>query len=244
MMRDKGFGRGLAIAPLLLLVAMAAEPLPAGVPDTRLALLDLSQPFAARSGWRFVATQGPQVADPLGEADDRAPGVVRLCISRDGGRTCAPRLGTLLALPGKPDLFDQPHFLEDARIVRPRPDRPLLLIRAASLHSGDGDQRVATIALGYDRTRDAFVPVYEKRTGRNNNQEVRYIATGPLRGAIVAAEPTSDAPFAYWITVDRLGPDGRYHQALRYRSRTRYGDGNPKAVIDSDMAETLRRLPK
>ncbi len=52
----------------------------------------------------------------------------------------------------------------------------------------------------------------------------------------------ADAPFAYWITVNRLGPNGRYRRALRYRSRTRYGDDSPKAVIDSDMAETLRRL--
>ncbi len=28
--------------------------------------------------------------------------------------------------------------------------------------------------------------------------------------------------------------DNRYHQIMRYRSATRYGDGNPLAVIDCE----------
>jgi hypothetical protein len=182
------------------------------------------------------------IPDPLGDPTDKAPGPIRLCISPDAGHTCAPVFDRLLAGPDKDDLFSQAHFLNDARIVRPRPDLPLLLVQAASLHSGDGDQRVATIALGYDRTRNAFVPVYEKQTGRNNNQEIRYVEAGPLRGAFISAEPTRDAPFGFWITVERVGAGHRYMQALHYRSATLYGDGNPLAVIDSEMPNLQQRL--
>jgi hypothetical protein len=58
---------------------------------------------------------------------------------------------------------------------------------------------------------------------------------------VIAAEPTDDAPYAYWIAVSRLGAGG-YAQALRYRSATRYGDGNPLSVIDSEMPNILQRL--
>ncbi|GAA3267178.1 hypothetical protein GCM10020258_37110 [Sphingomonas yabuuchiae] len=71
---------------------------------------------------------------------------------------------------------------------------------------------------------------------------MRFIVQGPLRGAIVSAVPTSDAPFGYWITVNRMNAGGRYAQVLHYRSGTRYGDGNQLAAIDSEMPETLRRL--
>jgi hypothetical protein len=52
----------------------------------------------------------------------------------------------------------------------------------------------------------------------------------------------SDAPFAFWITVNTITPSFKYHQALRYRSATTYGDGNPLPVIDSEMPEIEYRL--
>lgn len=36
--------------------------------------------------------------------------------------------------------------------------------------------------------------------------------------------------------------DGGFKQVLRYRSATRYGDGNPLAVIDSEMPNMAQRL--
>ena len=199
--------------------------------------LALAKPFDARSPWRFSVSQGPAAEDFGGNA---APGVIKLCLSKDRGVTCQHDLQGALRLHGGPDLFSTAHYLENARIVRSR-NGPLLLVQMSSLHSGDGDQRVATIALAYDRAHDRFVTAYEKRTNRNNNQEVRYIEAGPLQGDIVSAEPTGDAPYAFWITVNT--PAGsRYRQALRYRSATRYGDGNPLAVIDSETPGIERRL--
>ena len=96
--------------------------------------------------------------------------------------------------------------------------------------------------LAYDKREDNFTSVYEKRTNQNNSQEVRYIADGLLTGTIISAEPTSNAPFGFWVTVNRLSQDGGYKQVLRYRSATRYGDGNPLAVIDSEMPGILQRL--
>ena len=98
------------------------------------------------------------------------------------------------------------------------------------------------MVLAYDQVQESFTPVYEKRVNKNNNQEIRYIDDGPLIGAIISTEPTGDAPFGFWITVDRLGPTGGYEQVLRYRSATRYDDGNPLAVIDSEMPGILPRL--
>ncbi len=216
-------------------VALASSPAASHV-------IALSGPFHTRSPWRFTASQGSDMPDPIGMPGGVVPGPVRLCISADGGRTCRPDLGKFLRLSSGPDFFSEPHYLLQARIVLPRADKPFLLLQLASLHGGDGDQRVVTTLLGYDRPRDRFVTVYREQTGRNNNQEVRYIADGPLKGAVASAEPMRATPFGYWIAISRLGPEGRYRQVLRYPSTTRYNDGNPLAVLDSEMPTIERRL--
>ncbi|GLQ98194.1 hypothetical protein [Dyella mobilis] len=217
--------------------AQDAKPRPAR--DTLLSSIDLARSFGAKSNWRFMVVQSPETTD---QVVGPMPGKITLCITHDGGASCLPDLDHILRPPSGGDGYSDPHYLIDARIVRPRNDRPLLLIRVASQHSMDGDQRQATVALAYDSTRDAFTPVYEKRTNRNNDQEIRYFAEGPLKGAIISAEPTEDAPFGFWVIVDRLGATGVYEQILRYRSATRYGDGNTLPVIDSEMPNILRQL--
>lgn len=226
--------RRLSIAAALALLLVGAINAWAEVPMP----LDLSQPFATRTPWRLIATQGPEVESPA-SLDDKEPGAIALCISNDGGRSCRPNFVRKPRYPD--DIFVEPHYLNMAEIVHPKPGRALLLLQTASFHSGNGDQLVLTRLLAYDRARDAFSVVFEKDTSRNNNQEVRYVGTGPLKGAVIVAEPTQNAPFGYWITVSKPGLD-RYAQALRYRSATRYGDGNPLAVIDSEMVEIQRRL--
>jgi hypothetical protein len=208
--------------------------------DRLISSIDLSQPLGTKSPWRFIALQGPDTTDP--ELEDPIQGKIRLCVTRDGGASCFPGLDHVLRLSTGDDEYSDPHYLIEARIVRPRADRPLLLMQVASKHSVDGDQRLAGVALAYDPAQDNFTLVYEKRTGRNNNQEIRYIADGSLMGAIISAEPTEDAPFGFWIIVDRLGPTGEYKQVLRYRSATRYNDGNSLAVIDSEMPGILQKL--
>lgn len=225
--------------PLLagaLLLACGAAAMPEG---KVIASIDLAKPFATRTPWRFTATQGPDGEDVVGNPE---PGAIRLCLSKDGGRSCQPELLGALRLPGEGDAFAEPHFLADARILHPRPDASLLLVQAASVHAGNGDQRMSTQLFAYDPAGDAFVLVYAKRVGRNNNQEVRYMAAGPLQGAMISAEPTDDKPYGYWITVSKPDAALRYRQALRYRSATHYGDGNPLAAIDSEMPNIQRHL--
>ena len=230
------------LAPLLLSLASAtaAASAPRG---GYFSPIDLSQPFGTRSAWQFTASQGSDIPDPLGggEDEDKAPGAIRLCVSKNAGQTCRPDLENLLTPSTGRDLFSEPHFLNDVRIVQPGAHRKLLLLQVASLHGGNGDQRMATVVLAYDRAKDTFVPVYEKQTGRNNNQEIRYIDDGPLQGSMISAEPTNNAPFGFWITVNKLAR-GDYKQALKYRSATRYGDGNTLAVIDSEMPNIEQRL--
>jgi len=110
------------------------------------------------------------------------------------------------------------------------------------VYSGDGDQLVLTQLLGYRRRTDTVIRVYANRTGHNNDQEVRFIESGPLKGDIIAVEPTEKAPFVFWVTVNAPASADAYRSVLRYRSATRYGDNNPLAVIDSEMPNIQRRL--
>lgn len=120
---------------------------------------------------------------------------------------------------------------------------PLLLIKTGSAHGGDGSHSIYTELFIYDSQSDEFQSVFSNATGSNNNQETRFIGQGPLRGDIIVADPTSSAPFGYWISVySRDRKDGYSRNPLRYRSATHYGDGNHLPVIDSEMPGILRRM--
>lgn len=212
---------------------------PASATDKVIRTMDLSAPFHTRSPWQFIATQGAEEEDPSG---DTAPGPITPCITRDKGANCNPAATEALRLPGSDDVFSVPHFISRLEVVDPQAARPLLLLQLASFQAGNGDRRVALQLYAYDRAKDDFTAVFTHRTGRNNNQELRYVEKGPLRGDVITAEPTADAPYGYWITVHKPSASGQYAQALRFRSSTAYGDGNPLAVIDSEMPNILKRL--
>jgi hypothetical protein len=208
-------------------------PGPSGPP----APVDLSKPFHTRTPWRLMATQGPPEEDGGG---DLAPGKLSLCLQRGAAGPCLSEPVTVtLAYPGW-----GPHYLETAKPVYPRGRTapPLLELVTASQHGGNGSQAIVTQLLKYDPARDAFERIYEHDTGANNNEETRFIGAGPLKGAVISADPTENAPFGYWITVSRFTPARTYAQVLRYRSATRYNDGNPLAVIDSETPNIEQRL--
>ncbi len=196
------------------------------------------------SAWLLVARQGPPVEDPGG---NQAPGVITLCLRKGSSGPCDPQVRDALGAAPADELFSEPHYLDEARVVSGRgggrgaAGRPLLLVRTASLHSGDGDPLVLTRALAYQRDADRFVPVYDHVTGRNN-QEVRYVEAGPLEGDIISVEPTSDAPFGFWMVVDVPAPGSAFKEELRYRSATRYSDSNALTVIDSEMPNIQQHL--
>jgi len=241
---------GLRIAWLMTLTLGLASP-PAmaqtsgGPPPlaSQGAEIDLAGPFHARSAWRLVVTEAPPAKDYGG---NDAPGALTLCLRKGPGGPCvsAPVSPPLRKTTPDDPIAWEPHYLLKSEVVYPRgrSAAPFLLIVTGSLNSGDGDQVVVTQLLAYDAARDAFRRVYEASAGRNNNEEIRFIAAGPLRGAVITAEPQSHRPFGYWITVEKLDPANFYRRVLRYRSATIYNDGNPLAVIDSEMPGIERRL--
>ena len=205
--------------------------------------IDLSKPFSTGGAWRYIATQGPPVAGDDTASGGEEPGRIQLCLQATPSAPCDPQL--LNALPdASSDFSSQPHYLKAVKIVYPRgsADPPLLFVQTASLHAGNGSQLVLTQVLVYRNSQTRFVRIYEYTTGTNENQEVRYIDTGRLRGDIISVEPTDNAPYCYWVTVNGLTPQYTYKSLLRYRSATHYGDGNPLAVIDSEMPNIEQRL--
>jgi len=224
-----------ALAALAVFAATGLDAAAAPAVST-IANIDLGKPFAARSDWRLIGTQGPPITDPI-MGDGTIPGSVTLCLTKAAPAQCAPLQDMPAVQPGVSDLFSDAHYLVNPQIVYPRgpSGAPLLLLQTASMHSGDGDQVVYTQLLAYQRAADRFAPIYQRSTGRNNNQEVRFVSAGPLMGDVIAVEPTEDKPYGFWVTVSQLTPAYTYKQVLRYRSATGYGDGNPLAVIDSEL---------
>ena len=239
-MSKRSWRTGLALAPFGrpggLPQAAAATPAP-------ISSIDLTGPFGARSPWRFLATQGPEIDDPTGvDNGDKAPGAVVVCLRKAGAAQCDPSLKSDLRPTANDDMFSAPHYLIDARIVHRRDGQALLLVQTGSLLSGDSDQLVLTQLLAYDRASDSFRRVFQNTSGHNNNQAFRFVENGPLDGDVITAEPTSNAPFAFWVTVSAPASAFAYKQVLRYRSATIYADGNPLSVVDSEMPNIQQRL--
>ena len=205
--------------------------------------LDLTKLFHTRSAWRLVVTEGPHAKD---YGDNDAPGALTLCLHKGPAGPCQSEPVTLplwTATPNDPNAWE-PHYLISTKMVYPRGPKaaPLLLIITGSLNAGDGDQIVYTQLIAYDVERDTFRRVYGKSTGCNNNQEIRFITDGPLRGFVISAVPQDRSPYGYWIEVNEPTSAGAYRQVLRYRSATLYNDGNQLAVIDSEMPNIQKRL--
>jgi hypothetical protein len=244
MTRPRWFIWGLRSLALAAGVAGSGPALcdPAPEPSSQIAQVDLQAPFATRSPWRLIVTQGPPAVDYGGNP---APGALHMCLEQRPAGTC---MSDPLATPQAPGSDSssnwEPHYLHLAKPVYPqaRSAPPLLLLVTASMHAGNGGQLVVTQLLNYDRAKDSFERVYRHATGTNNNEEVRFIAEGALEGSVISADPTSDAPYGYWIVVSRFTPARTYRQVLRYRSATHYNDGNSLAVIDSEMPNIERRL--
>ncbi len=235
----------LGLGSLLLLgtsVASLADAEPAP-PAREIASLDLSGPFRTRSAWQITATQDLPILDPFGLDGGTVPVAILICLYRIG-QPCDAQLRSKLFDTSDVPAFSERHYLDRLAIVHSQgtSGQPLLLLVTASLHSGDGDQLVLTQVMAYWRGLDFFVKAYEHWTGTNNNQEVRFMQSGPLAGDIVSVEPTGTAPFAYWVTVNAFTSARMYRPVLRFRSATIYADGNPLPVIDSEMANILGRL--
>lgn len=222
-----------------------------GTSSAVLAHLDLTAPFRTRSPWMLVVAQ--ELPHPSRSPDDiDAFRAVSVCFVKGEVPDCSEqavqdgfkaRGFDLAASP--PGTGTRPFYhLLDSRIVFRGPARtkPLLLLKACSWHGVDGSCARSTLLYDYDHAADRFRLVFLGVEGTNNNQETRFMESGPLRGDVVAVYPTSNAPYTYFVDVYRPDAVGRYVSTLHFRGRTGYGDHNPLAVIDSEMPEILGRL--
>ena len=234
-----------AVVPSVFTLALATVVAAKSVTSSVISNIDLSRPFSTLETWHFIAIQGPPVSGDDTASGGEEPGKIQLCLRAAPAAPCDPQLQNALRVPSSGnDFFAQPHYLNAVKIVYPRgnADQPVLLVQTASMHSGDGDQLVLTQVLAYENSQNRFVRIYQYTTGRNRNEEVRYINSGRLKGDTISVDPTENAPYGYWVTVNVLTPQYTYKRVLRYRSATRYGDNNPLAVIDSEMPNIERRL--
>lgn len=203
--------------------------------------IDLTKPFNTATQWTLVIVENT-APPPANSGAQEGHGRIFVCLVQAVTPDCSQRL-----YPPRADVdrwFAEPFHLFDDRIVHAGPEdsSPLLLVKVCSAYSGDGDCLIATALYRYDRRADRFARVFLNTTGRNNNQETRFVERGPLQGDAIVNYPTQSAPYTYWIEVYRPEASGQYQRILRYRGHTGYNDGNPLAVIDSEMPEILRHM--
>lgn len=227
---------------LIVLAVMALATLAHADDNLQFHELDLTGPFATKSPWTLTAMQGPPTADPSG-LDNSIPGIITLCLHTVTRPACAR---DLLNQPptssGEDPAWATTRNVDRVEIV-PVPAGKYLMVRTSGPHGANNSHWSLTQVLAYNRANDQFRSLFAETVGSNNNQEIRLLGSGPLAGDIVTAEPTSDAPYAYWITLEAPTSTG-YRSQLHFRSATHYGDGNPLAVIDAEMPNILHRLGK
>lgn len=205
--------------------------------------LDLTRTFETRNRWTFVVARVPGTRlDALSLQPVRS-GTLAECFVNGLTPHCK------YAMPPKPSSlswYSTPVDLYSTTVVfaGAHHSKPLVLVKAGSAHGGDGGHAIFSQLYTYERSANRFESVFSNTTGSNNNQETRFVDHGPRRGDVIVAVPTANAPYAYWVSVYVRHGDSRYSRVLRYRSATRYGDGNPLAVIDSEMPNILKRLGK
>lgn len=201
--------------------------------------LDLTRPFETQSQWTFAAVKLPGFYINGVDTQPVDGGALARCFVEDLIPHCKYETPKNDA-----DWSSMRIEIYSAKVVFSGSNntRPLLLIKTGSAHGGNGSHGIYTELFTYDRQSNVFYSVFSNATGSNNNQETRFIEDGPLRGDVVVAEPTSSAPFGFWISIYASNAKDVFSRLLRYRSSTRYGDGNHLAVIDSEMPGILQRM--
>ena len=209
--------------------------------------LELTQTFQTKSSWSLVVAKQPDEESSVEDGGGNRIGAVSLCFVENGEPDCLEKMFQTKYREEKISfVFGEPTFHQlfasDVVFSGPGKTLPLLRIKSCMNRGANGNCGVSTFLFAYDRKADRFRVVFFNMTGRNNNEETRFVESGPLLGSVLVAYPTSDAPFTYFVEVYKRTSDSEYSRTLRYRGHTGYGDGNPLAVIDSEMPETLRQL--
>ena len=218
-----------------------------GIKSKVITHLDLTQPFQTKSQRSLVVAKQPDEESSVEDGAGERTGAISFCFVESGEPDCSEEMFLAKYREGKVsfDSGERPFyelFASDVVFSGPGKTLPLLRIKSCTLRGANGNCGVSTFLFAYDPKADRFRVVFFSMTGRNNNQETRYVEKGPLLGSVITAYPTDTAPFTYFVEVYKRTSDSEYSQVLKYRGHTGYGDGNPLAVIDSEMPETLLRL--
>ncbi len=218
-----------------------------GIHSSVVAHVDLTQPFSAKFRWTLVIAKQPDEVIQTLHGPYEKEGAVSVCFVRNTDADCSDaaflekyREHKIALEPG-----DRPFYeLLASQVVFSRPGgkAPLLYLKTCTLHGGNGSCGISTFLFAYDRKSDAFRMAFFNFTGRNNNQATRFVESGPLLGDVIAAYPSDNAPFTYYVEVYKPNAAGDYARVLKYRGRTAYNDGDLLPVIDSEMPEILRRF--
>ena len=175
--------------------------------------LDLTKPFQSKSRWSLVAAKQPDeessATDGLGERE----GAISLCFVENDEPDCSEELFLAKYREQKISFDSGPGpfyelFASDVVFSGPGRTLPLLRIKSCTAHGANGNCGVSTFLFAYDRKAERFRVVFFNMTGRNNNDETRFVENGPLLGSVIVTDPTSDAPFTYFVEVYRRTPDG------------------------------------
>lgn len=209
--------------------------------------VDLTRPFRTKTPWAFVVGKEPDKPGTDKQPWLWEPGAVSPCFVNSGAVDCsemmfhASYIEQNTVRDSGERLFYE--FFQSAIVYSgPRKRQPLLMVRTCTRPGTNGNCGVSTFLFDYDGKADRFQDVFFSFTGRNHNEETRFIDKGPLIGNVIVAEPTRNAPYTYWVEVYKRNASGKYARSLRYRGKTEYGDGNHLAVIDSEMPAILKRL--
>ena len=207
-------------------LAGTAGPPPKSDLDYRvISSLDLTGPFRTKTKWVFTVFQAPDTCNP--QLDDGCNGSYEFCFVHLDKSRCTEIGGAVL---------------DEASIISPERRPPLLVTatRPDVWTSGAGNLYIDFWT--YRRNSDEFENVFSNRSNQNNNEETRFIRSGPLSGDIAVSRAPTRAPYHYDIVIYRPSKAGKYFEILKFTGKTRYGDGNQLAVIDSEMPEIERRL--
>jgi hypothetical protein len=214
-----------------------------GTTSTLVEHVDLATPFKTASPWTLVVAKE---ADGRGYDQDPADNtVISLCFVKAGVPDCSEKAVRKQYREHHFDDTKRPFYqFFESKVVYldAAHTSPLLLLRTCTYGGVNGNCGKATLLYRYDRSTDDFRLVFFGITGRNNNQETRFVEKGPLMGSVIVAYPTTDAPYTYYVEVYRWRGAESYRQVLRYRGKTGYRDGNGLPVIDSEMPQILQHL--
>jgi hypothetical protein len=218
-----------------------------GINSNVIVHLDLTQTFQTKSRWSLVAAKQPDEESSVQDGAGNRIGAVSLCFVENDEPDCSEEMFLAKYREEKVSFVSGEHafyelFASDVVFSGSGRTLPLLRIKSCTNRGANGNCGVSTFLFAYDRKAERFRVVFFNMTGGNNNEETRFVENGLLLGSVIVASPGYDAPFTYFVEVYKRTSDSEYSRALRYRGHTGYGDGNPLAVIDSEMPETLRRL--